>query len=318
VERTFTYDDALQNSLEIIKAWHGGADERIRIALAPPYLFGRVGGHPNRPTGFRYEPQDIPVMIEKAEEIRDLAERYNVQIHTHMFRDIVDFGMEHFGRDRVERLLGPDVVVAHATGLNPSEIEVLGGNRCNVASAPSTAENLWYGYAPVVELLEAGANVTISTDGSAPRFSFDLWKDIPRAMWHQWMRFDTQRVLPAGKALRMVTIDAAKALGMDDEVGSLEVGKKADVILVDLNRPHLTPTTFVPQLLTYYVNGNDVDTVLVDGKVLMEGGKILSVDVEEVMALAREEAAKAFALVDLTPYIEMGEDFWHGARYGEN
>jgi cytosine/adenosine deaminase-related metal-dependent hydrolase len=174
---------------------------------------------------------------------------------------------------------------------------------------------MWYGYPPIPELLEAGANVSISTDGSAPRFSFDLFKDISRAMWHQWMRFGTQDILPGGKALRMVTIDAAKALKMDHEVGSLEAGKKADVILVDLNRPHLTPTTYVPHLLTFYVNGNDVETVIVDGKVLMEEGKILSVDEQEVMELARTEAEKAFDLVDLDDFRPSDRNFWHGTRY---
>lgn len=314
VQRGFTYEEAVANSVEVVEKWHMGADGRIRIALAPPYLFGR---HTTSRYGHRYGPDDIPVMVEKAEEIRDLADRLGVQIHTHIFGGSVDFALEHFGKERVERLLGPDVVVAHGNGLKPSEVEVIGRTRTNVATAPSTAENMWYGYPPVVELLEAGANVTISTDGSAPRFSFDLFKDIPRAMWHQWMRFKTQAVLPGGKALRMVTIDAAKALGMDDEVGSLEPGKKADVILVDLDRPHLTPTTYVPHLLTFYVNGNDVDTVLVDGKVLMEGKRILSVDVHEVMELAREEAEKAYALVDLEDFKPSDKEFWHGTRYKE-
>jgi 5-methylthioadenosine/S-adenosylhomocysteine deaminase len=314
VQRGFTYEEAVANSVEVVEKWHMGADGRIRIALAPPYLFGR---HTTSRYGHRYGPDDIPVMVEKAEEIRSLADRLGVQIHTHIFGGSVDFALEHFGKERVERLLGPDVVVAHGNGLKPSEVEVIGRTRTNVATAPSTAENMWYGYPPVVELLEAGANVTISTDGSAPRFSFDLFKDIPRAMWHQWMRFKTQAVLPGGKALRMVTIDAAKALGMDDEVGSLEPGKKADVILVDLDRPHLTPMTYVPHLLTFYVNGNDVDTVLVDGKVLMEGKRILSVDVHEVMELAREEAEKAYALVDLEDFRPSDNEFWHGTRYKE-
>jgi 5-methylthioadenosine/S-adenosylhomocysteine deaminase len=314
VQRGFTYEEAVANSVEVVEKWHMGADGRIRIALAPPYLFGR---HTTSRYGHRYGPDDIPVMVEKAEEIRGLADRLGVQIHTHIFGGSVDFALEHFGKERVERLLGPDVVVAHGNGLKPSEVEVIGRTRTNVATAPSTAENMWYGYPPVVELLEAGANVTISTDGSAPRFSFDLFKDIPRAMWHQWMRFKTQAVLPGGKALRMVTIDAAKALGMDDEVGSLEPGKKADVILVDLDRPHLTPMTYVPHLLTFYVNGNDVDTVLVDGKVLMEGKRVLSVDVHEVMELATEEAEKAYALVDLEDFKPSDKEFWHGTRYKE-
>jgi 5-methylthioadenosine/S-adenosylhomocysteine deaminase len=313
VEHTFTYQDALSNSVDVIQTWHGSADGRIHVVLHPPYIFGRHVVHKRFP--YQYQPDDIPVMIEKAEEMRDLADRHGVQIHTHLFRGSVDFALEHFGRERVERLLGPDVVVEHGNGLQPSEVEVVGGTHCNVATAPSTAENLWYGYAPIIELLDAGANVSIATDGSAPRFSHDLWKDISRAMWHQWITYQSQQVLPPGKALRMVTIDAARALGMDDEIGSLEVGKKADIILIDFDRLHLTPNTFLPQQLTYYVNGNDVDTVVVDGEVLMEGGQIKSVNAEEVMVLAREEAQRSFERVDLTPYQETGHDFWHGPRY---
>jgi 5-methylthioadenosine/S-adenosylhomocysteine deaminase len=313
VERQFTYDEAVSNSIEVIKAWHNGADGRIKIALAPAYIFGRHAFE--RRYQYAYEPDDIPVMIEKADEIRDLAGRYQVQIHTHLGPGAVDFALEHYGRDRVERLLGPDVVLAHSNGLEQREVDILGATRSNVAYSPSTAENLWYGYAPVVEMLEAGANVAIATDGAAPRFSFDLWKDIHRGMWHQWIKHKTQHVMPPGKALRMVTIDAARALGIGDETGSLEAGKKADVILVDLNRPHLTPTTFVPQLLTYYVNGNDVDTTIVDGKVLMHGGEITSVNVQDVIDQGREEAERAFGQVDLSEYVEITRDFWHGARY---
>ncbi len=313
VERTFTYRDAVRNSVEVIEKWHMGSDGRIRVALAPPYLFGRQASH--RRYGHEYQAEDIPVMLENAEEMRELADRHQVQIHTHFFKGSVDFALEHFGWEKVEELLGPDLVVAHGNGLEPSEVEALGKTRCNVATAPSTAEDIWYGYAPVIELLEAGANVTVSTDGSAPRFSFDLWKDIPRALWHQWMRFGDQKVLPVGKALRMVTIDAARALGIGDQVGSLEPGKKADIILVDLDRPHLTPQTFIPNLLAFYVNGNDVDTVLVDGRILMEGGEIRSVDAAQVLDLARREAEKAFERVDLEPFLTVDRNFWHGTRW---
>jgi cytosine/adenosine deaminase-related metal-dependent hydrolase len=315
IRKEFTYEDAVRNSLEVIERWHLGAEGRIRVALAPPYIFGR---HTRRGRhGHEYCDDDIPVMVEKAEEMRELADEHSVQIHTHIFGGSIDFALERFGRERVERILGPDVVIAHGNGLGTQEVEVVGGTRSNVATAPSTAENMWYGYPPIVELLEAGANVTISTDGSAPRFSFDLFKDIPRAMWHQWMRFKTQAVLPGGKALRMVTIDAARALGIGDEVGSLEPGKKADIILVDLDRPHLTPVTYVPHQLVFYANGNDVDTVLVDGKVLMEGKRIVSVDPSEVMELAREEAQKAFNRVDLEQFFPSDREFWHGTRYDE-
>ena len=313
IQKEFTYDDALSNAVKIIKKWHNGANGRIRIALAPAYLFGR---HTTRGRfGHKYTPENIPVMLEKAEEIRKLADHYNTQIHTHIFGGSIDFALKHFGRDRVENLLGTDVVIAHGNGLTQSEIKIVGTTRTNVATAPSTGENVWYGYAPILELLEAGANVTISTDGSAPRFSFDLFKDISRAMWHQWIKYNSMEVLPGGKALRMVTIDAAKALGIDKQVGSLEKGKKADIILIDLDQPHLTPETYLPHLLTYYVNGNDVDTVLVDGKILMKNKTITSVNKDEVLELARTEAEKAFERVELDDFKPSDRTFWHGTRY---
>ena len=247
--------------------------------------------------------------------MRTLADKHEVQIHTHFFRGSVDFALEHFGREKVDELIGPDVVIAHGNGLQPTEVQVIGENRCSVATAPSTAEDIWYGYAPVIELLKAGANVTISTDGSAPRFNFDLWKDIVKEMWHQWIKHDDQKLIPVGKALRMVTIDAAKALQMDNEIGSIEPGKKADIILVDLDRPHLTPQTFVPNLLAYYVNGNDVDTVMVDGRILMENMQIKSVNVNDVMKTAREEMEKAAERVDLKPFTEVDRNFWHGITW---
>ena len=314
VRKDFTYEDAMRNSIEIIEKWHMGAKGRVRIAFAPPYIFGR---HTWTRYTHKYEPEHVPVMKEKALEFRELADKYNVQIHTHIFGDSIDWAVENFGRVTVDKILGPDVVIAHGNGLKQTEVEVIAENQANVATAPSTGENLWYGYAPIIELIEAGANCTITTDGSAPRFSFDLFKDISRAMWHQWMRHETQAVLPGGKALRMVTIDAAKALQINHETGSLEAGKKADIILVDLNKPHLTPATYVPHLLTFYVNGNDVDTTIVDGKILMENTKVLSVDPDEVMNLARVEAQKAFEIIDLDDFKPRDEGFWHGSKYEE-
>jgi cytosine/adenosine deaminase-related metal-dependent hydrolase len=314
IEKEFTYEGAIRNSVKIIENWHMGAEGRVRIALAPPYIFGR---HTWTRYTHRYLPEHVPVMMEKAFEIRELADEHNVQIHTHIFGDSIDYAIDNFGKENVDRILGPDVVIAHGNGLKSSEVKIIAENKANVATAPSTGENIWYGYAPIIELIEAGANVTISTDGSAPRFNFDLFKDISRAMWHQWIRFETQAVLPAGKALRMVTIDAAKALGMDQETGSLEVGKKADIILIDLKKPHLTPLTYVPHQLAFYVNGNDVETTIVDGKVLMENYEILSVNSDEVLDLAKVEAEKAFDLIDLEDFKPNGAEFWHGVRYRE-
>ena len=139
---------------------------------------------------------------------------------------------------------------------------------------------------PSIELLNAGANVAIATDGTAPYASYDLSK-IPRALWEQWIRFKDLSCSPR-KVLRMVTIDAARALGMDDLVGSLEVGKRADIILVDMDQPHLTPVhAAAPAGILrrrYGCRHGDCGR-----HVVMEGRKVNTVDMASVVELAREE-----------------------------
>ena len=93
------------------------------------------------------------------------------------------------------------------------------------------------------------------------------------------------------------------------------MGKRADIILVDLARPHLTPRVFVPRLLAFYTNGNDVDTVIVDGNILMQGRVVVSVDEAAILEMAQEEAARAFERLDISAYLETDDNFWHGWEY---
>lgn len=303
--QAFTYEETVRNSVAVIERWHGASSGLVRVALAPPYLFGRHVRHRRTPHALPTS-GDARVMLDHAAEMRDLADRYGVILHTHMFAGSVDFAFEHFGAAETDRLLGPDVLIAHGNGLGPREVEILGERRCSVATVAYTHENVWYGCAPIVELLEAGANVAIATDGTAPYTSYDLLREPARAMWHQWMAHGSQSVLSHGKALRMITIDAAHALGLGSEVGSLEVGKRADVIVVGFDRPHLTPMTSVEVLLAHYASGHDVETVVVDGVILMHDGRVTSVDVPEVLALAREQAELAFERCDVAAYRRGG------------
>ena len=215
----------------------------------------------------------------------------------------------------MDHLLNGKVAFAHSNGLHEEEIETLGRHQTGICVVPFTHENLLYGPCPIIELLQAGANVTIATDGTAPYCSYDLFKDISRAIWTQWDRFKDQTLLPAGKAMRMVTIDAARALGMDHLVGSLEIGKRADIIVVDFDRPHLVPSELIPRQLAFYANGNDVETVVVNGKILMQKRNVLSVSEKEIVEMARQEAQDAFARTDISRHLEMDENFWTGWKY---
>jgi cytosine/adenosine deaminase-related metal-dependent hydrolase len=120
--------------------------------------------------------------------------------------------------------------------------------------------------------------------------------------------------LPPGKVLEMCTIDAARALGMEREIGSLEVGKKADVILVDLRRPHLYPANMPEFRLTYFANGNDVDTVIVDGEVVLRDRRATLVDEDAILDAAQAETERLVARLGLSDLLRTPETFWGHVR----
>jgi 5-methylthioadenosine/S-adenosylhomocysteine deaminase len=121
-------------------------------------------------------------------------------------------------------------------------------------------------------------------------------------------------VLPAGKVLEMVTVDAARALGMEKDIGSLEPGKKADIILIDWWRPHLVPMNMPLYRVAYFANGNDVSTVLVNGRILMRDRRVLSVNEDSVLTLAQREADLAIRRAGLQGLTATPEGFWGRSR----
>jgi len=183
-----------------------------------------------------------------------------------------------------------------------------------VTSGPSTHSYIT-ARCPVVELMEAGANVTISTDGNSPDRTFDLWKDIRIAQLQHRQHFHDAKLLPAGKMLEMVTVDAAKAIGMDHLIGSLEVGKRADIITVNVEVPHLAPFIMPVQRLVYAASGQDVDTVIVDGDVLMQGRTVHSVHTASVMASAARELELMIERGNHQDKMESPATLWRSVKY---
>jgi 5-methylthioadenosine/S-adenosylhomocysteine deaminase len=132
--------------------------------------------------------------------------------------------------------------------------------------------------------------VAITSDGSAPRATFDLFQAMRKCQLMEHLHYDDPFYLPAGKLLEMVTIDAARALGWDDEIGSLEVGKRADMILVNLQQPHLVPELMPVHRLVYECSGADVETVIVAGRIVMENHQVQTVNELEILQAAQEES----------------------------
>jgi cytosine/adenosine deaminase-related metal-dependent hydrolase len=168
---------------------------------------------------------------------------------------------------------------------------------------------------PVVELIDSGVNVALGTDGSSPDRTFDMFSDMKVAQTLQRHYFHDSRYMPPGKVLEMATIDAAKGLNLESQIGSLEAGKKADIILVNLKKAHLTPNFMIPHRIVYEAYGQDVDTVLINGNVIMENSKLLTINEEESLNKIQEIAEIVIETNDLRKFMSLPKGFWGSSRY---
>ena len=225
---------------------------------------------------------------------RDLSRELDINVSTHVagWIEINAYTLRKFGERDLEHLhsiglTGPHGVFFHAVWLSEREIEILAKTGSKVIHCPMANSYLGYGIAPVSQLLERGVTVGLGTDGAAS-YTYDLW-EVGRAaaMLQKSTRLDGEAIT-AEQILAMMTIDGAKALGLENQIGSIEVGKQADFIAVDFNQPHLLPDgRFVPKLV-YSTHGSDVRHVVIDGQPVMEDGKITTVSETDVMERAIE------------------------------
>jgi 5-methylthioadenosine/S-adenosylhomocysteine deaminase len=165
----------------------------------------------------------------------------------------------------------------------------------NVKVAHNPVANAKFGLAisPVKELLDRGVCVGLGTDGPASNNSLDLFESMKFTALLQKQHYEDARVMKTWEVVEVATLGGAKALKLKNVIGSLEVGKRADIILIDFDKPHLKPFHNVYANIVYSAKGSDVDTVIVDGRILMEQGELKTVDEEKVM---REAEKRAFNL----------------------
>ena len=189
-------------------------------------------------------------------------------------------------------LLGPDVVVAHATYLTEEEAELVGRRGTAVAHCPSSNAKLEARIAPIARLRRAGAVIGLGTDAASCNNGMDPLAEMKAAGLLNKVAADDPSALPAVDLLRMATSEAARALRVDHLVGSLEVGKRADIIALRKNAPHLQPWHDTVANLVYAARGSDVVAVFVDGEHLVQDGEIVGSDQERVLAEAAHAARK--------------------------
>ncbi|MFB0543239.1 MAG: amidohydrolase family protein [Candidatus Bathyarchaeia archaeon] len=229
-------------------------------------------------------------------EMKEIAERHNLKIHMHVAEsrgEIQEIKWKYGCDGSVEYLdhlglLSPRLVAAHCVHVSLREIDLMRRRGVGVAHCPVSNAKLGDGVAPLADLLKAGITLGLGSDGPATNNCIDMFQEMKFACLLQRAARCDPTVVKAGDVLRMATIGGAKLLGMSNEIGSLEVGKKADLILVNFEKPHLYPKTSIISHLVYSAKASDVDTTIVNGKVLMRNRRILTMDETSVLQKAQE------------------------------
>ncbi|UHA72218.1 amidohydrolase [Paenibacillus sp. 481] len=282
----FLEDDGgrrLTEALDLVERWSGKADGTITTMLGP------------------HAPYTCPP--EPLQEVIKLAEHTNVPIHIHLAETIEEVSKirERYNQTPTEYLFHQGlfarahVLLAHSVHLNRRDVGYLKGMRGGVSHNPVSNLKLGCGIAPIIDMMEQGITVGLGTDGAGSATTVDMFEEIKAAAWLQKLDYGDPTRMPAIQALRMATSESAKLLQIDKEVGTLEVGKKADLILINMKKPHLQPIHNVNSLLAYSANGADVDTTIVNGKILMKHRQLLTIDEDE---LYRQVSWRAKRLVE--------------------
>ncbi len=295
-----SFEQQMATCRTLIDRWHGTQGRRLNVAMLTPTLRDEHRAS-----------MDAALFDEAVRQARLARE---------LSRDAgVIFTQDGHQKGSVELahalgLLGPDALLSHSTDLTPQEIALCASTATRIAHNPSAIASV-YGRCPAPELIDAGVVVALGSDGTAPDRSADMFRHMQQCMHYHRRHFRDASLMPPGKVLEMATIDAALALGMADDLGSLETGKKADVVLVDLAKPHLYPFNMPVFRLVCFAQGADVDTVIVDGRVVLKGGKPTQVKTEAVLEAAQRESEQMLDRARLRSLTREPAGIWRATRY---
>src|SRR5947209_2303501 len=271
-------ESSIRASLTLLEEWHGRAEGRIRYCFAPRFAISCT--------------RDLLTKVAR------LARARGVMVHTHASenRTEIEVVERETGQRNVAYLhsvgiSGRHVALAHCIHLDDDELEILASTSTNVAHCPSSNLKLGSGIAPIKEMLERGISVSIGADGSPCNNRLDMFTEMRTAALLQKVQHGAD-VLPAQRTLRLATCDGARAIGLEQEIGSLEVGKRADVIIVNLDCLHSTPRPAnIVSAIIYSAQASDVQTVIIDGRLIMRDRKLLTMNEREVIEEANREAS---------------------------
>ncbi|MDX2033664.1 MAG: 5'-deoxyadenosine deaminase [Blastocatellia bacterium] len=272
---------SIAESLALLRRWHGSADGRIRYCFAPRFA--------------------VSCTRKLLQRVAALSREHGVLVHTHASenRDEIAIVMRDTGRRNIEYLsdvglAASHVVLAHCIWLEEDEFDILQRTGTQVAHCPSSNLKLASGIARITEMLERGIAVSLGADGAPCNNRLDMFTEMRTAALLQ-KSLRGSEALPALTALRMATIDGARALGLADQIGSIEIGKRADLLLLDLDHPHTVPHPDPISTIVYAATPQNVATVLIDGRVVLNDGATPSFNEKDIVSQAQHEAERLMA-----------------------
>jgi 5-methylthioadenosine/S-adenosylhomocysteine deaminase len=278
-------DRALQESADLCARWHGAAQGRLRYGFAPRFVPSCTG----------------PLL----RAVSDLAEKAGAMIHTHAAETPLELDTvkRKTGHDEIAYLdsvgiSGPRAALAHCVWVDKDAIARLARQATNVVHCPSSNLKLGSGIAPIPEMVAAGCRVGIGADGAPCNNRLDAFAEMRLAALIQKPRLGPD-ALPAAQALELATLGGARALGLEAEIGSIEVGKCADLVVLDLNGPHAQPEAAdLISRIVYSARASDVRHVIVDGRVVVRDGELKTADVTDIRKRANTAALALRRSVD--------------------
>ena len=224
-----------------------------------------------------------------------ISEKYNVPIHTHLAETQFEVSeiQKRYGKTPVEHLdsiglLTERLFAAHCVWLTDSDIELLSKNKVGVSHCVESNLKLASGFAPVAKMLNAGVKVALGTDGAASNNDLSILGEMSTAAKVQKAVTGDPTVLDSKTTLLMATKNGAEILGLGDIAGSIKPGKKADLVIADLDQPHLTPIYDIYSHITYSMRPSDIETVMINGKIIVENRSLVTADETDIMQKAVE------------------------------
>ena len=265
---------AMDESIQFVEKWHGGANGRITAMFGPHATYTCPPDYLKQ-VAAQAAKYGVGIHIHVA-ETADEAEKINADYGTTPVRHLDSLGIFEI-----------PVLAAHCVHVDQADMEILARKKVSIAHCPESNMKLASGIAPVDALIRAGAHVALGTDGAASNNNLDMLEEMRIATFLQKVATGDPLVLPSFETLRLATYNGAQALGLDN-LGLIKTGMKADLILVNFHKPHLYPRHDLLAHLVYAAQSADVDTAIINGEIVMEGRKVLTMDEEEVMAQAQK------------------------------